>query len=69
MAEFLGITKRDIPDDVFPLHYALFDSEQQKDKTLLAHLRKYSPGYALTTFRGGGKTRKLITYNGKIAVP
>jgi len=33
----------------------LIDTEQQQEKTLLSHLRKDSPGFALTTFRGGGK--------------
>ena len=39
LAELLGVRKHDIPDDVFPLRYSLFDKEQQKDTTLLDHLR------------------------------
>ena len=63
------LTKEDIPDDAYPLTMKNICRAQHNDKTLVEKLRKDAPGYSLTAFRGGGKTREVITYNGKIYVP
>ena len=68
-AELLGYSKNEIPTDAHPVSYRLIDKEQQKDKEIMKRLRNDSPGYSVTSFRGGGKTRDLVTYNGKIVVP
>ena len=68
MAECLGMDSDDLSDDAYPLTYKHIMQEQQKDKTLLADLKK-NPRLTLKTYRGGGKERSLITFDEKIVIP
>ena len=52
-----------------PLNYAQMDKAQQADKSLMKTLAKPDTKYELQEFHGGGKTRTLVCYNGKIVVP
>jgi hypothetical protein len=67
MAEAYGIDDEDILD-VFPLTYANIAKEQSTDKNLI-QLTAKSKDYKLTAFHGGGSTKELITYKGKIVIP
>ncbi len=67
MADLYGKTRED-EDDVLPVQLKRLMEAQQRDKQLLKELRS-NPNYSIKAFRGGGKTRKLITKKGKIAVP
>jgi len=68
-AEFFGKEDKDLPDTAYPLSYALLDDAQQRDKALLAKLKKNNASYSTKTFCGGGKERTLICRNDKIVVP
>lgn len=57
----------DLPSDAFPLQYKYIEKFQLKDKPLLKNLEQGK--YTRTPFHGGGTTRNLICYNGKIVVP
>ena len=68
LAECYGLD--DLPDDSYLLNYKLLQKEQQKDEHLLQRAMKESTSaYTVEIFHGGGKTRKLICWNGKIVVP
>ena len=56
-----------LPSTAFPLSYRIIEREQAKDKQLGKNLS--NTVYRVKTFRGGGKTRTLICYSEKIAVP
>jgi RNase H-like domain found in reverse transcriptase/Integrase zinc binding domain/Reverse transcriptase (RNA-dependent DNA polymerase) len=68
MAECLGLASTDLPDDAYPLTYKNIMREQQKDNQLLK-TAKSNKRLKLKTYRGGGKTRKLITLDDKIVIP
>ena len=56
-----------LPTTAFPLSYRIIEREQGKDKELGKSLS--NTVYRVKTFRGGGKTRTLICYSEKIAIP
>ena len=58
-----------LPDDVYPLSYAVIGQEQRADKQILKILKKDNSPYAIKAFTGGGKTRDLICYKDKIVIP
>jgi hypothetical protein len=69
MAECYGLSKSDLPADIFPVQFKLIQAEQQKDKQLLTHVKNNKSQYSVKSFHGGGKCRTLICHQGKIAVP
>jgi hypothetical protein len=68
MAELFGQTKDDLPLDIYPLTYSTLQRAQQQDVNL-HKLLSSNDRFSFNTFRGGGTTRTLICYNGKIVVP
>ena len=64
--EELDLTE-ELPTETFPLSYRIIEREQAKDKELGESLSNSI--YRVKTFRGGGKTRSLICYSEKIAIP
>ena len=56
-----------LPDEIFPLSFKVIQKHQQLDKELLIEAKtKPTNNYSLQQFRGGGKIRHLICYDGKI---
>ena len=55
-------------DDMFPLTFAAILKEQQKDNFLKNKVTN-DDNYSVTPFYGGGKSRRLITFKGKICIP
>ena len=68
-SEFYGLDEEDLPEDAYPLSYSLLGKHQSTDKAILKELKKPKSRYSIQPFIGGGKTRELICYNGKIVVP
>jgi hypothetical protein len=59
----------DLPQDIFPLTYKLISEHQNFDAPLLQKIRDKTPDYTVNIYRGGGKTRELVTFKGKIVIP
>lgn len=69
-AECFGLGKDDLPaSDIYPVQFKLLQAEQQLDKQLLSTAKKDNKNYTIKAFCGGGKTRHLICYKGKICIP
>ena len=68
-AECFGLSKSDLPTDIFPVQFKLIQAEQQKDKKLLTDVKNNKDKYSVKSFHGGGKSRTLICHNDKIVVP
>ena len=49
--------------------FAFLGQAQSKDVAILKETKKTKSLYSIQPFSGGGKTRELICYNGKIVVP
>ena len=56
-------------NDIYPLRFKTLEVEQNKDKDLMAEIRKENHPYTLNTFRGGGRQVTLLCKNDKIVVP
>ena len=68
-SELYAFDEEDLPETSFPLSYEFLGKEQSTDAAILKELAKTKSRYSFTPFTGGGKTRELICYNGKIVVP
>jgi hypothetical protein len=68
-SELYAFDKEDLPQTAFPLSYAFLGKEQSTDVAVLKEMAKTKSRYSFKSFTGGGKTRELICYNGKIVVP
>ena len=64
-----ALATHELPQDTFPLTYKLISEQQNLDEPLLQKIRDKTPQYTINIYRGGGKTRELITFNGKIVIP
>ena len=67
--QFDSLATHELPPETFPLTYKTISEKQNLDASLLQAIRDKTPHYAITIFRGGGKTRELITFKGKIVIP
>lgn len=67
--QFDSLVTHELPQDTFPLTYKLISEHQNLDEPLLQKIRDKTPHYAINIYRGGGKTRELITFKGKIVIP
>ena len=61
--------KKPVNDDFHPLNYRHLKIAQDKDKTIMKHLKAKDTQYVLKEFRGGGTVTSLVCYNGKIVIP
>jgi len=64
-----ALVTTEVPEDIFPLTFKLISEHQNLDKPLLQKIREKAPHYAINIYHGGGKTRELVTYKGKIFIP
>ena len=55
--------------DFHPLPYARLAAAQHTDPEIKKVLKKDNSKYHIKDFHGGGKTRSLVCYEGKIVVP
>jgi hypothetical protein len=55
--------------DLHPVSYSHLDPAQQADPQIKKILKQDTSKYNVKDFHGGGKTRSLVCYNGKIVVP
>jgi hypothetical protein len=69
LADHFGLHDNDLPEDVYPLHYQLIQKCQKTDKPLITKYKQKASNYQLNSFRGGGKSTKLICYKDKIVIP
>ena len=60
---------KDLPEIIFPLKFKNIAQAQSRDSTLMTALKatknSKDPKFTIESFRGGGKTCDLVTYNGK----
>ena len=68
-SELYAFDDEDLPATAFPLSYAFLGKAQSTDVAILKETAKTKSRYSIQPFTGGGKTRELICYNGKIVVP
>jgi hypothetical protein len=68
-SELYAFNDEDLPATAFPLSYAFLGKAQSTDVAILKETAKTKSRYSIQPFTGGGKTRELICYNGKIVVP
>jgi hypothetical protein len=67
-SELHAFYDEDLPASAFPLSYAFLGKAQSTDVAILKETAKAKSLYSIQPFTGGGKTRELICYNGKIVV-
>jgi hypothetical protein len=68
-SELYAFDDVDLPESAFPLSYAFLGKAQSTDVGILKETAKRKSLYSIRPFTEGGKTSKLIGYNGKIVVP
>jgi hypothetical protein len=68
-SELYTFDDEDLPATAFPLSCAFLGKAQSTDVAILKEAAKTKSLYSIQPFTGGGKTRELICYNGKIVVP
>ena len=70
-ASLFGMDKKSVLQvsaDTFPLTLSAIAKAQAHDTTLLQLVQPQS-AYTFTTFRGGGISKDIVTYHGKIVIP